>query len=53
MISLEMKLGFVVWKLTDVMLVEESSMTVQKNTVLFSAVFLHPQQKGNFMAKGS
>ena len=48
-----MKLGFVVWRVIDVMLVEESSMTVQKNTVLFSAVFLHPQQKENFMAKGN
>ncbi len=49
--SLEKKLSFVTWMPIDVLLVEESSTIVQKPIVPFNAVFLHQQQKENFIVK--
>jgi len=49
--SFEKKLSFVTWMPIDVLLVEESSMTVQKHTAHFNAIFLYQQQKENFIVK--
>ena len=49
--SFERKLSFVPWMPIDVVLVEEPAMTVQKHTAHFNAVFLHQQQKENFITK--
>jgi len=46
-----MKLGFVIWMLTDVMFVEGCFMMAWLHTALFNAVFLHRQQKENFIVK--
>jgi len=46
-----MKLGFVIWMPTDVMLVGEYFMMVWLHTALFNAVFLHQQQRENFTVK--